>query len=342
MVPGGGGTPLPGIPRSTSGSLYDDRIELSSTALLRVILNPAASGGRGARIRREVEAELGARGIPFTLVSTEAPGHAKILAGEAAREGVPRILAVGGDGTIHEVACGLLESGLDPPPLAVVPVGTGNDFFRMVGALPGLRHAMDTLESGVPQAFDVGRVRFDGGSSYFVNLLGVGVDVEVLRRREKFKKLKGLPQYLAALASALVSFRPQPFRVSHWSTEGDGAKEIIEDRTILMTVTVGPSIGGGFLVSPEASPEDGLLDLFFVEAAGLLKIARYIPKVIRGTFKNVPEIHTGRLIGATVERPDQSPFSFELDGERMPDPVTKLEIEVCPGRLKVLRPKAVD
>jgi len=314
---------------------------VSSTTFVRVVLNPASSGGRGARIREEVEAELAARGIPFNLTPTEAPGHAKVLAGEAAREGAPRVLAVGGDGTIHEVASGLLESGVEPPPLAVVPVGTGNDFFRMVGAPPGLHHAIDMLESGVVRSFDVGRVHFEGGSSFFVNLLGVGVDVEVLRRREKFRRLRGLPQYLAALASALVSFRPQPFRVSHWSAKGDGAKEIIEDRTILMTVTVGPSIGGGFLVSPEASPEDGLLDLFFVEAASLLKIARYVPKVIRGTFQDVPEIHTGRLVGATVERPDGSPFYFELDGERMPDPVTKLEIEVCPGRLKVLCPEAV-
>jgi len=280
--------------------------------------------------------------MPFTLIPTEAQGHAKALAGAAAREGAPRILAVGGDGTIHEVANGLLGSGVDPPPMAVVPVGTGNDFFRMVGGSPGLHQAMDTFESGVVHAFDVGQVRFEGGSSFFVNLLGVGVDVELLRRREKFKRLKGLPQYLAALASALVSYRPQPFRVSYWSTHGAGAKEIIEDRTILTTVTVGPSIGGGFLVSPEASPQDGLLDLFFVEAASLLKIARYVPKVIRGTFKDVPEIHTGKLIGATVERPDRTPFFFELDGERMPEPVTKLEIEVCPGRLKVLRPKAVN
>jgi diacylglycerol kinase (ATP) len=287
-----------------------------------------------------VEARLAERGTPFTLVATEAPGHARVLAQEAAREGVARLLVVGGDGTIHEVANGLLEDRQDPLPFAVVPVGTGNDFFRMVGSSPGVPQALDTLETGDVHSFDVGRVRFDSGSSFFVNLLGVGVDVEVLRRRERFERLKGLPQYLAALTSALITFRPEPYRVSHWRDERRVDGETIEDRTVLMTVTVGPSVGGGFLVSPDASPDDGLLDLFFVKALGMVKIARYIPRVIRGTHQNIPELKTGKLIGATVERPDGSPFFFELDGERMPDPVTKLEIEVCPGRLNVLCPGA--
>jgi YegS/Rv2252/BmrU family lipid kinase len=313
--------------------------QVISSAPVKVIVNPAASGGAGARVRARVEAELTHRRIPFSLVQTGAPGHAKAIAQEAMRDRCPRILVVGGDGTIHEVANGLLEGDGQPPPLGVVPVGTGNDFFRMVGSSRGVSEALDVLEEGVVQAFDVGRVRFGGDTRFFVNLLGIGVDVEVLLRRERFRRLQGLPQYLAALASALVSFRPAAYRVTYWDESGDGKRETIEDRTILTTVTVGPSVGGGFLISPEASPSDGLLDLFFVEAIGLFKIARYVPMVIRGTHENVPELRTGRLTGAAIERPDGCPFFFELDGERMPDPVRKLEIEVCPGRLLVLRPE---
>ena len=115
--------------------------------------------------------------------------------------------------------------------------------------------------------------------------------------------------------------------------------EIIEDRTILMAMTVGPSVGGGFLLSPDASPYDGLLDLFFVKTLGLLRLARYIPKVIRGTHQGAPELIQRRTPKATVQRSDNEPFFFEVDGEGMPFPVTNLEIEVRPGVLPVLVPR---
>ncbi len=89
-----------------------------------------------------------------------------------------------------------------------------------------------------------------------------------------------------------------------------------------MAVTVGPSVGGGFLLNPDASPYDGLLDLFFVRTLGMLRLARYIPKVIRGTHQGVPELLQRRTTAVTVRRSDENPFFFEMDGERMPDPVT--------------------
>ena len=306
-----------------------------------VILNPAASGGSGARVQPKLEGELTRRNIPFTLLRSEAPGHAEALSREAARDGADLILVVGGDGTIHEVANGILKGETKPPPIAVVPVGTGNDFYRMVSGSRNIGAALEGLLDGTVRDFDVGRVRFDGADSFFVNLLGVGVDVEVLRRRSDFPRLGGLPQYLAALVSALVTFRPVPVRVSLRGSEGGDEAEVIEDGTILMAVTVGPSVGGGFLLSPDASPYDGLLDLFFVKTMGMLKLARYIPKVIRGTHQGVPELLQRRIMAATVRRSDQEPFFFEMDGERMPDSVTSLELEVCPGILPVLVPKGV-
>ncbi|MFH1764530.1 MAG: diacylglycerol kinase family protein [Gemmatimonadota bacterium] len=305
---------------------------------ITVILNPAASGGKGGRLQPKVEGGLAKRKIPFTLLRSEAPGHAEALARDAVRDGAELILVVGGDGTIHEVANGLLRGKTKAPPIAVVPMGTGNDFYRMVGGSRSIGAALDALLDGEIRDFDVGRVRFDGADAFFVNLLGVGVDVEVLGRRADFPRLGGLLQYLAALVSALVAFRPVSLRVSLRGDDGAGGEEIIDDRTILMAVTVGPSVGGGFLLSPDASPYDGLLDLFFVRTLGMLKLARYIPKVIRGTHQGVPELLQRRVTAATVRRSDEKPFFFEMDGERMPDPVTSLEIGVCPGILPVLVP----
>ncbi|MCJ7627142.1 MAG: diacylglycerol kinase family lipid kinase [Longimicrobiales bacterium] len=305
---------------------------------ITVILNPAASGGGGGRLQPKVEAGLAKRKIPFALFRSEGPGHAEALAREAALDGAELILVVGGDGTIHEVANGLLKGETKPPPIAVVPVGTGNDFYRMVSGSRSIGDALDALLDGEVRDFDVGRVRFLGTASYFVNLLGVGVDVEVLGKRSDFPRLGGLPQYLAALVSALMTFRPVSLRISLRGHDEEGGEEIIDDRTILMAVTVGPSVGGGFLLNPDASPYDGLLDLFFVRTLGMLRLARYIPKVIRGTHQGVPELLQRRVTAATVRRSDETPFFFEMDGERMPDPVTRLEIGVCPGILPVLVP----
>ena len=311
---------------------------LSGPKKISVILNPQASGGGGVRVLPKLEEALKRRTLSYSLHQTENPGHAFVLAREVVDGDSDLVLVVGGDGTIHEVANGLLTREGDPPPIGVIPVGTGNDFFRMVGGPKDPEKALDALLSGTPRDFEVGEVRYNGRSSFFVNLLGLGVDVEVLRKREEYPRLKGLPQYLAALVSALWSFRPESVRVTMGPVGDSTPGEVIDERTILIAVTVGPSVGGGFLLSPGASPYDGLLDLFFVKPLGAMKLVRYIPKVIRGTHQDLPELVQRRVKTLTIERSDKGPFYFEMDGENVPDSVTGLEILVHPGKLQVLVP----
>jgi len=164
----------------------------------------------------------------------------------------------------------------------------------------------------------------------------VGVDVEILRRRKAFPRLRGLAQYLAATASALTSFQPGGFRILLREEEGLDPEEVVEGRTLLAAVTVGPSVGGGFLLNPTASPFDGVLDLSFVRPLGIVKIARYIPRVIRGTHLDLPELVQREVTHCTIVRQDGGAFFFEMDGEIMQDPVRSLDIEVCRGILPVL------
>ena len=261
-----------------------------------VILNPASNSGGGGKMLPVLERKLEARGIEYELHATEAPGHAEELAARAARQGVERVLAVGGDGTIHEVANGfLVEQGV-PPALGVVPLGTGNDFYRMVGAPKDPDAALDTLERGEAKPFDVGLVEFDGQRRHFVNLLGIGIDVEVLRRRERVRRLKGLAQYLVALLGAMVGFRAVPIRVRM----GDS---VLDGPSMLAAITVGPSAGGGFILCPGATPDDGELDLCFFRDLNYLQILRYIPKVIRGTHGEGPLVELRRFREAEMESP---------------------------------------
>lgn len=315
-----------------------------------VVLNPASSSGRSGRLRGRVERWLTSHGADFDLRLTRGPGHAIDLAEEAMESGIETLVAVGGDGTVHEVARGLLgspgkddgegvsgtESRDDLPSVAVVPVGTGNDFYRMVGSSRNPESALTVLEHGRRRFFDVGTARWSGGERHFVNLLGVGVDVEVLRQREGFRRLPGLSQYLTALLMAVLRFDPFPVRIRIDGERDEG--EEIAGPTHLAAVTVGPSAGGGFFLNPAAVPDDGRLDLCFVEALSYPGIARCVPRVVRGTHAELDVVRLRRFRRATIERTDDRPLDFELDGELVDEPTPWLEVGIEPGRLPVLVP----
>jgi diacylglycerol kinase (ATP) len=305
--------------------------------VVEVIANPGSAGGRGARAIDRLRKRLDDEGMPHTIHRTDGPGDAHRWARERPeRDRSGPILVLGGDGTLHEVANGLmaLETSEPRPPIALLPVGTGNDFHRMLRSEGGIDPLVQVLRSGVERPFDVGRVRFDGGERVFVNLLGIGLDVAVLERRARFRLLPGLLQYLAALMVALVRFRPIPMAVEY--DDESGSRHRLEGRTLLTAVTVGPSVGGGFKLSPDARPDDGLLDLFQVERLSPGEIMVHLPRVLRGTQREGPRIHLRTLRTAEISRLDGSRFSFELDGELMAEDTSRLEIELLPGALTFL------
>lgn len=311
---------------------------------LWVIANPESGAGRGARVLPALEAELDRRRLRYALHLTERPGHARELAARAVGR-VSRVLTVGGDGTIHEVANGMLrraprrpERGV--PPLAVLPVGTGNDFFRMVSAPADPAGAARAAADGTPRYFDVGEVRWEDGARLFVNLVGVGIDVEVLRRRARFARLPGLIQYLAALASALAAYRPVPLAVA--LSSGSGTTWSHDGATLLSAVTVGPSVGGGMILSPEAVPDDGRLDLFHARRLGVLQVLRYLPGILRGTGVREGDIRQVQATEIRMERTDGRDLAFELDGELADAGTRAIEIRVLPGVLPVLELPETD
>ncbi len=315
--------------------LPGDRLRLNSVF---VILNPASCGGRTHRVERRLGEEMERRKISFRLLRTEEAGHAEELAREAASS-ADRLLVVGGDGTLHEVANGLLTSGSgrELPPIAILPMGTGNDFHRMVGTGSGVDQALELVERGRPTSFDLGLARWGGEERYFVNLLGVGIDVEVLRIRKSLGRLPGLLQYLTALGVALVRFDPLPFQVE-LEPDGGETRELLTGRILISAVTVGPSIGGGFMLCPDATPDDGFLDLCHLGSMGPMAIARNLPRVLRGTHGEAKQIRLRRLRQARFSTPNGEPFAFEMDGELVSVDARTIDISVQPKQLPVLVP----
>jgi len=306
---------------------------------LHVILNPNSANGRGRRIRPRLEAALQAAGIAYDISETRAPGHGRGLASELRQSSPERLLVVGGDGTIHEVVNGLLESGVvglpaTPPDLAILPMGTGNDFNRMIRAPKGVDGAIRVLEEGVATPFDVGYAAWEGGGGYFVNLVGVGIDVAVLQARASYSVLPGLLQYLAAFGSALRSYRPVPVTAT-LLREGD-SPITVEGEALLAAVTVGPSIGGGFIIAPRASPGDGLLDFFIAKRMRALRLAKYLQGILRGTPLEGKEVVQMQVTSVRLVPTDGRLMFFEMDGEWMTTSTPFLEIRVIPQGLRIL------
>ena len=300
--------------------------------VVHVVVNPASGGGRGGRSADAVLAALDEAAVGREVHRTGGRGDAVGIAGVLARAGADRILVVGGDGTVHEVANGLLSASRRPAAgVAVYPVGTGNDFARTARSSRNPREAALTAAFGAVERFDAGFVRWDGGERerFFVNLLGFGVDVAVLRRRARFSRVGGLAQYLAAFLSAAARYRPPHARI-------DLGEEELSGPVTISAFTCGRSIGGGFMINPEAEPADGLLDLCHVPALGIARVLPLALKAVRGTHGKSKHVTMRRLEQARIRACGDEPIWFEADGELLPEPARELSVGVLPGALGVL------
>lgn len=258
------------------------------------------------------------------LARTEGPGHGAELAERAARDGAHHIVAVGGDGTVHDVANGILRCGAATT-LGVIPVGTGNDFAKLVGVY---RHnpvrAVARLVSARPQPFDVGRVE----DEYFVNSMGFGFGPEVVRIRNDRGARSGWMSYLTPIPRAFLGFRPPLFEVVAAEHRERGHMMMIE-------VCNGTTAGGAYRFAPAADPVDGYLDVCLVRRVSLPRFLMAIPRVMRGTHAGMKEVTLFQTRAVTLRAPD-TPLLLHLDGELRTPAGNECRVSVAPGRLNVL------
>jgi diacylglycerol kinase (ATP) len=305
----------------------------AARAGVRVILNPTAGGGRAGRMASAIQTELAARGLDTEVVLTTARGHAVELARAAAADhGL--VVAAGGDGTIHEVANGLLSAGVSGrgAGLAVLPIGTGNDFAKLLGGRR-LEHAFDSILRGATRAVDVGFVQWGDQSEYFINGMGTGIDVEVVRQIAGLPRVRGVAGYLIGVLRALRVFEPIRARLRIDDAE-------VDRRVMIVGIGNGVSQGGGFYITPDARPDDGRLDLCVIDEMSLPRVLVTLPQLMRGRHVNLPTVSMHRFQRLEVET--EGPLFFQLDGElREPTGVRRMTIEVRPGALRVAgRPDA--
>jgi diacylglycerol kinase family enzyme len=210
----------------------------------------------------------------------------------------------------------------------------------MIRAPKGLDGVLRVLRDGISTPFDVGHAAWEGGEGYFVNLVGVGIDVAVLQARSSYTVLPGLLQYFAAFGSALRRYSPVPISVT-LLREGSPPVSVAGE-ALLAAITVGPSIGGGFMVSPRATPGDGLLDFFLARRMRILTLAKHLRGILRGTPLEGEEVVQSQVTGARFLPVDGRPLFFEMDGEWMTTSTPFLEIRVVPRAIRILELPEAD
>lgn len=298
-----------------------------------VIANPAAHSGAGERgaafARRFLDAYASAtRGYELRL--TRGPGDAVALAARAC--GFDTVLALGGDGLVHEVACGLLSLPAQTrPALGVVPMGSGNDYARTLGmARNDVEAALAQLVRGRVAPLDVGRVN----GTHFVQTLSFGLDaaiaLDTTERRAHDTSQEGEALFVTSGLKVLArAGRGIPCTIAI-----DGGEPLAFEE-LVCAIQVGPTYGGGFRICPAADPADGLLDFCHnVRRPSLPHLLALFGLARAGRHAGSRVVRMGRLRHATIEFEREPPS--QVDGEPLGG--TRFEVSVEPGALRVVLP----
>ncbi len=291
------------------------------------VINPAAGGGRAGKVWPAVRPRFIAAGWQITDATGAGP-QAVQHAEAGAREGYDVILAVGGDGTAHWAANGILRAGAigasAPPALGVVPAGTGVDFAAVLGFPKNTAAAVDALLRGSRRRIDVGRMN----DLHFLTIGMVGFGAEVARQVNDWPRpLPGPVMYIAGVLKMLVAYNPTEMAVTL-----DG----VPRRQRLFMVAVGNShrAAGGMKLCPGAAPDDGRFEVVLIGDVTKGEVLRLLPKTFSGGHVGHPKVQVATASAVTIA--SAAPLAVQGDGELAG--TVPVSFTVIPQALEVLAP----
>ena len=318
---------------------------------LLIVRNPRARRAPSEAALREAAEPLHARGVAIELRSTSAPGHAREIAAEAARDGVELLVAAGGDGTIHEAVNGLAGS---ETALTAIPAGTANVWAREAGIPRNAGRALAWIEGARRIRIDLGRAEFEDPAGerarrYFLLMCSTGLDAEAVRRigvGGRAKRWLGPVPYALHGTERLLRARAVHTRIAL-----EGSEDAAIERSLLFAVAGNTRLYGGIArLTGDARADDGLLDLAAFcggsLASRLTLGARVVPRAlgrgVRGPLAPLLGGSADYRRGATIRIEPEMPLAVQADGEYLG--LTPLTLTVEPGALDVLvapRPHAL-
>ena len=325
-------------------------MEVSDTqSIWYAVVNIFAASKKAGKMWRGAEKRLREDGVQFCCAMTGDHGNAMTLASAACERGYRRFIAVGGDGTVHDVLEGIMvfinsrrlsggHVSLSDFTLAIIPVGSGNDWIKTAGVPKDILKASKLLSSGTVRKQDVVRVNLlDPGAlpeekaihvSYMANVGGIGLDARVCERVNlaKSQGKKGRYLYVTALIYNIIHRVPSRAKVIC-----DGV-EVFDGSYLSIAFGIGKYSGGGMRQTPDAEIDDGLLDMTIIPDLPIMKIAKEAPKLFNGKFLTVKELVSARFRSVLVMADDP----VEVDGEVVG--AAPVRFDVLDGQLNILCP----
>jgi diacylglycerol kinase (ATP) len=301
---------------------------------IKLIFNPIANLGRSwpiASSLRPLLTELGGADWCGTVY----PTHAVELTRQAGEEGYERIIAMGGDGTVHEVVNGLMQLPPEKRPiLSIVPVGTGNDFANSLGVSSIPEEALVQAFNGPVHAVDIAHIQDNRGyGEYCTNTIGIGFDALITIRSRRIPIFQGYVVYLIAVLQSLL-FDYTPYHAKIRTDQGEWEEDLL-----MLTLCNGKREGGGFRMAPDADQHDGKLEYVGVTKISRMRMLLTLPYFLKGTHYGLSYGRFGTF--KTMELQSDRPLYLHTDGEiyaAYHSTITSLKIEVLPGAIQAVAP----
>ncbi len=290
-----------------------------------LIINPAAGNGRGAKAGQRTLEALTQQGVACHPFISEYPGHAVAIAEGLNLTDLDMVVAVGGDGTVFEVINGLLRAEAPPTTtLGVVPVGSGNSLSQDLGVFGDVDAAVQAVLANRHRPIDVAWFTAGGQRYYFANMLGFGFVSDVCHAAARYKALRHF-SYVIGVFQITAS-------LSHYQLQLTVDGKTYERTNCFVEICNSRYTAGTMLMAPDASIDDGLLDVVILNQISRRKLLRSFPRIFRGTHLELSEVETfrGRHITAVTNKPKVLTPDGELIG------FTPIEVGILPGRLRMV------
>ena len=314
------------ISRNGVRGRYTPGATVDKSGSIGIIINPAAAGGKTLNLAPEITERFAACGRTHHIHLSTRAGEPPVVARQMITQGVETLVAVGGDGTINEIASEILASGSDVA-LGIIPSGSGSDFVRTLQLPHDIRSAIKIVSDRRVYPADAGRITFDDGTChYFVNVAGLGFDAVVAEYALESRLPGSTLPYLVSALKAMRVYTNMEMHIEseHGTWEGRAASVLFCNAKYF---------GGGMKIAPMAEIGDGLLDVCILGDLTHFEMIRALPGLFRGKHVTNPKFH--HFTAKKISVVSQYPARVQADGELFK--YTPVTIDVLPGALKICR-----
>ncbi len=266
------------------------------------------------------------KNLEFNVVETSARGHAKSLASEMLHDGFTHIIAVGGDGTLHEALNGFLKKPKSESVLGVLPLGTANDFIKSTQGPQNLADLFEAISQDKIKAIDIGSISYDGGSEYFINIGDLGLGAEVVKKVNNSSKLLGSGiTFFSAIARTFLTYKNQQIacKADNWEYTG---------KVNSLVAANGKYFGSGLCIAPEAKLDDGKFKVVVLGDISISDYLKNVKKLKKGSTIDHPQLEY--KIAKKLEITSDQPCGIEADGEFIG--YTPATISIEPSKINFL------